>query len=119
MEVQIFGTRKCAETRKAQRFFAERRVKTHFVDLQQRAASPGELRRFAERFGVDELIDRHGKRYADRGLAHAHLSDDRWLERLAEDPLLLRTPLVRWKHRLTIGFAPDTWTAWLAGPAAD
>lgn len=114
MEVQIFGTRKCAETRKAQRFFSERRVKAHFVDLQQRAASPGELRRFVARFGVDGLIDRQGRRYAQRGLAHAHLSDDRWLERLAEDPLLLRTPLVRWKHRLTIGFAPDTWTAWLA-----
>ena len=52
MEVQIFGIRKSADTRKALRFFAERRIKTHFVDLQERAASPGELRRFAQRFGV-------------------------------------------------------------------
>jgi len=114
MEVQIFGTRKCADTRKAQRFFAERRVKTHFVDLQQRAAAPGELRRFVERFGLDALIDRDGKRYVEQGLAHAHLSEARWLERLAQDPLLLRTPLVRRKQHLTIGFAPETWNAWLA-----
>ena len=114
MEVQIFGTKKCAATRKAQRYFAERRVKTHFVDLQQRAASSGELRRFVERFGVDALIDREGKRFAQQGLAHAHLSDARWLDRLAEDPLLLRTPLVRRRNDLTIGFAPDTWGAWLA-----
>ena len=113
MEVQIFGTRKCPDTRKAQRWFAERRVKTHFVDLQQRAASPGELKRFAERFGVEALIDREGKRYADRGLASAHLSDERWLARLAEDPLLLRTPLVRWKQKLTLGYAADTWQAWV------
>lgn len=114
MEVQIFGTKKCAETRKAQRFFSDRRVKTHFVDLQQRAASPGELRRFAERFGIDALIDREGKRYASKGLASGHLSEARWLERLADDPLLLRTPLVRWKQKLTIGHAPDAWTAWIA-----
>ena len=114
MEVQIFGTKKCADTRKAQRFFAERRVKTHFVDLQQRAASPGELKRFAERFGVQALIDREGKRYADKGLASAHLSDERWLARLADDPLLLRTPLVRWKQKLTIGYAPETWDDWVS-----
>ena len=58
MEVQIFGIRKSADTRAALRFFAERRVKTHFVDLNERAASPGELRRFAQKFGVRALIER-------------------------------------------------------------
>lgn len=114
MEVQIFGTKKCADTRKAQRFFAERRVKVHFVDLQQRAASPGELRRFVERFGLDAVIDRNGKRFLQQGLAHSHLSEERWLARLADDPQLLRTPLVRAKQKLTIGFAPETWEQWLA-----
>ena len=112
MEVQIFGRKKCAATRKAQRFFSDRRVKVHFVDLQQRAASAGELRRFAERFGVDALIDREGKRFAQQGLAHAHLSEERWLARLAEDPLLLRTPLVRQKNNVTIGYRPEVWTTW-------
>jgi len=58
MEIQIFGVRKSADTRRALRFFAERRIKTHFVDLQERPASPGELRRFAQKFGVDALLDR-------------------------------------------------------------
>src|SRR5919201_528852 len=56
--VQIFGVKKSADTRKALRFFAERRIKTHFVDLAERAASPGELRRFAQKFGVEALVDR-------------------------------------------------------------
>ena len=80
MEVQIFGIRKSPETRKALRFFAERRVKTHFVDLQERAASPGELRRFAQKFGVEALVDRGSRRFADLGLGAARLSEERWLE---------------------------------------
>ena len=77
MEVQIFGTKKSSDTRKALRFFAERRVKTHFVDLNERAASRGELTRFAQKFGIGALIDRTSRRYAELGLAHARLTDER------------------------------------------
>ncbi len=114
MEVQIFGLRKSAETRKALRFFAERRVKTHFVDLQERAASLGELRRFAQKFGVEVLLDRRSRRFADLGLGAARLSDERWLDRLAEEPLLLRIPLVRHQQQLTVGDAEATWREWTA-----
>ena len=114
MEVQIFGTKKSAETRKALRFFAERRVKTHFVDLNERAASPGELKRFAQKFGVGALIDKQSKRYVELGLAHARYSDERWMERLVEEPLLLAMPLVRMQHQLAIGAQEATWKAWLA-----
>ena len=114
MEVQIFGTRKSPDTRKALRFFAERRVKTHFVDLQERPASPGELRRFAQKFGVDALVDRGSRRYADLGLGAARLTEERWLDKLAEEPLLLRVPLVRWQQRLTVGDAEPTWREWTA-----
>jgi arsenate reductase-like glutaredoxin family protein len=112
MEVQIFGIRKNPETRKALRFFAERRVKTHFVDLDERPASPGELRRFAQKFGAAALVDRGSRRFADLGLAAARLSDDRWLDRLVEEPLLLRMPLVRHQHQLTIGDAEPVWREW-------
>jgi arsenate reductase (glutaredoxin) len=112
MEVQIFGTRKSPETRKALRFFAERRIKTHFVDLQERPASPGELRRFAQKFGVEALVDRSSRRFANLGLTAARLSDERWLDRLVEEPLLLRMPLVRWQQRLTVGEAETTWREW-------
>jgi arsenate reductase-like glutaredoxin family protein len=114
MDVQIFGTRKCAATRKALRFFSERRIKTHFVDLTQRAASPGELRRFVQKFGIDALVDRESKRFRELGLAHAARSDDWWLRTLAEEPLLLRTPLVRSGNQLTIGDAEATWKEWVA-----
>jgi arsenate reductase (glutaredoxin) len=112
MEVQIFGTRKSASTRKAQRFFAERRIRVHFVDLTQRAASPGELRRFVQKFGTDAVIDRESKRFADLGLAHANYGDERWLEILAQEPLLLRQPLVRHGTQLTIGEAEAAWKEW-------
>lgn len=113
MEVQIFGVRKSADTRKALRFFAERRVKTHFVDLNERAASPGELRRFVQRFGVAPLLDRGSRRFSDLGLGAASLSDERWLEKLAAEPLLLRMPLVRQGNRLAVGDAEATWREWI------
>jgi arsenate reductase-like glutaredoxin family protein len=112
MEVQIFGIRKSADTRKALRFFAERRVKTHFVDLQERPASPGELKRFAQRFGVGALVDRESRRFADLGLAAARLSDDGWLDKLVTEPMLLRMPLARQGSQLTIGDALETWRSW-------
>ena len=114
MEVQVFGVRKSADTRKALRFFAERRVKTHFVDLDERAASLGELKRFAQKFGVGALIDSTSKRYKELGLQSARLPDERWLTKLVDEPLLLRTPLVRQANRLTIGLAEDEWRSWLS-----
>jgi arsenate reductase-like glutaredoxin family protein len=114
VEVQIFGIKKNADTRKALRFFAERRVKTHFVDFAERAASLGELKRFAQRFGVSALIDHESKRYQELGLAHSRYNDERWLEKLSEEPLLLRMPLARSANRLTIGLAETEWRSWLA-----
>lgn len=111
-EVQIFGVKKSADTRKAQRFFSERRIRVHFVDLMERAASLGELRRFAQKFGVGALIDADSRRFAELGLAHARLSDERWMEKLADEPLLLRMPLVRNANQLTIGAAEDVWKQW-------
>jgi arsenate reductase-like glutaredoxin family protein len=113
MEVQVFGVHKSADTRKALRFFSERRIKTHFVDLRERAASPGELQRFAQKFGVTALIDRDSRRYAELGLASARLSDRHWLDRLADEPLLLRMPLVRCQGKLSIGVAEEEWKAWI------
>jgi arsenate reductase (glutaredoxin) len=113
MEVQIFGTAKCADTRKAQRFWKERRAKIHFVDLRQRAASPGELRRFQQRFGVEALLDREARQFRDRGLHVAHLSDERIFDLLVDDPALLRTPLVRSGNRISIGLAEDEWKRWI------
>lgn len=113
LQVQIFGTRKNADTRKALRFFSERRIKTHFVDLNERAASLGELRRFSQKFGVDALIDRDSRRFADMGLRTALYGDERWLSLLADEPMLLRQPLVRMQNKLTIGLDETAWKSWL------
>jgi arsenate reductase-like glutaredoxin family protein len=114
MDVQIFGVKKSAETRKALRFFAERRTRTHFVDLQERAASRGELTRFAQKFGAQALIDESSRRYTELGLRTARYGDERWLEILVNEPLLLKMPLVRHGNALTIGAAETTWKSWLA-----
>lgn len=118
MEVQIFGVRKSAETRAALRFFAERRVKTHFVDFAIRGPAKGELVRFAQKFGVPALIDRESRRFRDLGLGAARFSESQWLERLLDEPLVLRMPLVRQGPRLTIGPARDEWTSWLGAGGA-
>jgi arsenate reductase-like glutaredoxin family protein len=114
VEVQVFGVKKSADTRAALRFFAERRIKVHFVDLNERAAAIGELRRFAQKFGIAALVDRESRRFGELGLGAARLSDDRWLEKLSLEPLLLRMPLVRYQQQLTLGPAQETWNAWYA-----
>jgi arsenate reductase-like glutaredoxin family protein len=116
MEVQIFGVKKNVDTRKAMRFFAERRIRTHFVDLAERAISQGELERFIQRFGVESVIDRDSKRYEELGLRHSNVSAGRWVDRILEEPLLLRLPLVRrlgQPSAMTIGLDELTWKMWL------
>lgn len=112
MEVQVFGTKSCAETRKALRFFQERRIKTHFVDLKERAASAGELKRFGQKFGWEALLDRGGKRFRDRGLHVALVPEQRIPALLEDDPLLINTPLVRSGNLLAVGWNEAQWREW-------
>ena len=109
----MFGTQKSQETRHALRFWSERRVKVHFVDLNERAASKGELQRFVQKFGLTALIDRNSKRYAALGLSASRLSDERWLTLLTEEPLLLAQPLTRSGNKLTVGRNEPEWKTWI------
>lgn len=113
MEVQVFGTKRCNDTKKALRFFRERRITTHFVDLEQRAASAGELRRFGQKLGWGALLDRAGKRYQERHLRLTSLSESEVLPLLESDPLLLVTPLVRAGNELAVGWDEARWRAFL------
>lgn len=117
MNLQIFGTKKNADVRAALRFFAERRIKPHFVDLEERPAAPGELRRFAQKFGIQALIDRDSRRFGELGLRAAAHSEERWLDLLSREPGLLRVPLVRNGNDLTIGLAVEQWDSWLKSAA--
>ena len=113
VEVQVFGTPKSQDTRSALRFFSERRVKVHFIDFRERAASRGELTRFVQKFGITTLIDMTSQRYQDMGLASGRYSDETWLGKLCDEPLLLRQPLVRFGQQLTIGSAEADWRSWI------
>jgi len=114
MNLQLFGTRKCPDTRKAERFFRERGIKLQVIDLGQKSMSPGELRNVAARVGgVEALIDREGKRYVEKGLKYAAPTGPRIEAMLVADPLLLKTPIVRDGARATVGFVPDVWQLWI------
>ncbi len=109
MNVQVFGFNDDFDTKKALRFFAERRIPVHFVNLMERPASRGELRRFADRFGAAAIVNRDAPRFKALGLHVAGDSPERVLERALAEPRLLRTPLVRIGQRVSIGHVPDEW----------
>jgi arsenate reductase (glutaredoxin) len=107
--VQVFGLAKSKATRKAQRFFSERRVDVHLVDCAKRPPSPGELRRFVQRFGVEAVLDPASKAYKEQGLQYVSASDDDWIDRMAADPGVLALPLCRLGDRLSVGDDPAAW----------
>lgn len=109
MDVQIFGHAKSKATRTAQRYFSERRVPTHFIDVRKRHPAPGELRRWVQRFGVEAILDPESKAYAEQGLRYVSASDDDWVERLSADPSALAFPLARCGTELTVGEDPTGW----------
>ena len=118
MNVQVFGFNDDFDTKKALRFFAERRIPVHFVNLAERPASRGELRRFQEKFGAAALIDRESSRFRALGLRVSGDSPERLLERALTEPRLLRVPLVRAANGLTIGEASTEWRGWLEAERA-
>ena len=112
--VQIFGVKNSNATRAAERFFKERRVAIHLVDLKQKPMAPGEIKRFVDRFGLTALIDTEGKAYIDAGLKYLKLSDAELLGRVERDPKLLRLPLIRGPKGLSIGHDEESWKAMAA-----
>jgi arsenate reductase (glutaredoxin) len=115
MSVQIFGVKNSAAVRAAGRFFKERRIQIHFVDLKQKPMSPGEIRRFVERFGMAGLLDTESKAYEDASLKYLNVTDADLLNRTEKEPRLLRLPLVRGGARLSIGHDEDAWRSMLVG----
>ena len=111
--IQVFGTKKCKETRKAARWFKERGLRVQSVELSEKGLSPGELRSVASQVGgVEALIDRESKRYVDKGFKYSAPTGARIEAILLEDPLLLKTPIVRRGKDATVGYAPDVWERW-------
>ena len=112
--VQIFGSKKSQSSRAAERFFRERGIPIQFVDLKQKPMSPGEIKRFIDRFGLPALLDAEGKAYIDAGLKYLRQSDADMLGRIERDPALLRLPLVRSANKLSVGHDEESWRAMAA-----
>ena len=110
MNIQIFGTKKCSDTRKAERFFKERRVQFHFRDLNEKGISKGELENIKRVFDIEELIDIEGKQYQKRNLKYITHDIE---QELLEDALLFKTPIVRNGKEVTLGYEPDIWKNWI------
>ena len=109
VNIQIFGTKKCQETRKAERYFKERAIPYQFVDLTVRGPSRGELTRIKSAVGLENLIDKEGKEYARRNLKYMVHNTE---EVLLAYPLLLKTPVVRNGPGVTVGYCPEVWSQW-------
>ncbi|MGD8778810.1 MAG: ArsC/Spx/MgsR family protein [Ignavibacteria bacterium] len=110
MNIQIFGTKKCSDTKKAERFFKERMIKFHFRDLSEKGISKGELENIKRKFNVEDLIDKQGKQYRKRNLEYITHDVE---EELLEDALLFKTPIVRNGGEVTLGYEPEVWKEWL------
>lgn len=116
--VQVFGSESDKETRAATRYFKERRIEVHFVDLRKRPLAMGELRRFVERLGSRALADTDGKAWRDAGLGYLQMDDAELAERLLANQRLLRLPLVRGGNRFAAGRDETAWKAIAAVAAA-
>ena len=114
--IQVFGLEDSNATRGALRFFRERRIVVHYVDLRKKPIAPGELRRFTDRLGPAACLDTESRGYKEQGLAYLSTDAAGITARLLADVRLLRLPLVRYGDEVSAGKAEETWKAWLARP---
>ncbi len=109
MNIQIFGKSKCFDTKKAERYFKERRIKYQFVDIIKFGMSRGELNSVKNAVGLEAMIDENDQDYS---LIQYLASNEAKLEKLFEEPLLIKTPIVRNGKQATVGYKPEVWKTW-------
>jgi arsenate reductase len=112
MNIQIFGTKKCSDTRKAERFFKERGIKYQFVDMKEKGMSKGEFNSVAQvNGGIDAMINWEEKDKDTLALIKYIAEEDK-LEKILEHPSVIRIPIVRNGRQSTIGYQPEIWKSW-------
>ena len=112
MNIQIFGTKKCNDTKKAQRFFKERGIKFQFIDMKEKGMSKGELRSVCQAVGgIDNLLDENTKDQDALALVK-YISEDEKEDKILENQQILKTPVVRNGKQATVGYQPDVWKNW-------
>ena len=109
MNIQIFGKAKCFDTKKAERYFKERRIKYQFIDILRYGMSRGELNSVKSAVGLEAMIDTRDEDYP---LVQYLASNEAKLDKLYEDPYLIRTPIVRNGKQATVGYCPEVWKTW-------
>lgn len=109
MNIQIFGKSKCFDTKKAERWFKERRISFQSIDLVKYGISPGELKSVTSAVGLEALID---QKHPDAPLLNYLAYDVDKAEKLLDNPRLLRTPIVRNGKQATVGYCPEVWENW-------
>ena len=113
MNIQIFGKAKCFDTKKAERFFKERRIKFQLIDIVKYGLSKGEYQSVKNAVGgMANLIDEKSKEYENQYIAHLASQAD-VEERLQENPGMFKTPIVRNGKKATVGYKPDVWNGWI------
>lgn len=114
MNIQIFGTKKCNETKKAERFFKERGIKYQFVDMNKKGMNKGEFNSVAQaNGGLDHMINWEGKDQNLLALIKYIANEDK-LEKVLENPQVIKTPVVRNGKQSTLGYQPDVWKKWIS-----
>ena len=108
--IQIFGSSKCFDTKKAERWFKERRIKYQYIDLPKKGFSPGEYRAVRQRLSYEDLVNTKCRAYED--LYMAYITRDAAEEKLFENPQLFNTPIVRNGKAVTVGYRPEVWETW-------
>ena len=109
MNIQIFGKSKCFDTKKAERWFKERRIKFQAVDLGMYGMSAGELKSVVNAVGLNNLID---QKHPDAALLNYLAYDADKVDKLLDNPKLLKTPIVRNGRQATVGYCPEVWESW-------
>ena len=112
MNIQIFGTKKCNDTKKAERFFKERGIKYQFIDMKEKGMSKGEFTSVASaNGGIEGMVDWDGKEQ-DTVTLIKYLSEEDKLEKILENPSVIKTPVVRNGKLSTVGYKPEIWKQW-------
>ena len=112
MNIQIFGTKKCNDTKKAERFFKERGIKFQFIDMKEKGMSKGELTSVAStNGGLMNMINPDAKDKDEVALIQ-YIADEDKLEKLLENQQIIKTPVVRNGKQSTLGYQPDVWKKW-------
>ena len=112
MNVQIFGTKKCNDTKKAERFFKERGIKYQFIDLKEKSLSKGEFASVKQAVGgLDKLIDENSKDKDTLALIK-YIADEDKEEKILENQQILVQLIVRNGKKATVGYQPDIWKSW-------